>query len=114
MKKSLLSKIDSFSKLFFEGLSIYEKVQSKAIGDVDFNKNIILWDQFLNNLISDHPEMIMDSSKKKEKKLSISYDFITDADYHNHPVFCRDEELRKMQIALLSNHGVLLVGENNI
>ena len=42
MRKSLLSKLESFSKTFFEGLSIYEKTQSKSLGDDDFNKYTVL------------------------------------------------------------------------
>ena len=114
MKKSLLSKFEAFSKTFFDGLSIYEKVQSKTLGDDDFNKYILLWDQFLNNLSSVHPEMSTDFSKEKVNKLSIPYEFITDNAYPNHPVYCREEEMRKMQIALLSNQGVLLVGEKGV
>ena len=53
-------------------------------------------------------------SKEKEKELSFSYDFITDDDFDVHPVFCRELEMRKMQIALLSNQGVLLVGDKGV
>lgn len=116
MRKLLLSKLESFSKTFFEGLSIYEKTQSKSLGDDDFNKYTLLWDQFLNNLSSNYPDVSTDFSKEKEKKkeLSISYDFITDESYSNHPAFCRELEMRKMQIALLSNQGVLLVGDKGV
>lgn len=109
---SLLTNFSKFSNLVFMGYKCFNNI-GESSSDIEYHEAVCEWNDFM------HHVFMYELAENKENnfniaeldKLGIYYDLLTNKSYDSNPVVDCDEEIKKLQIALLTrSKSALLVG----